>query len=110
MLVQDGAEPVDEGDGANVHVRLFHIRRTGAAGLRVCRLCAITRKKMRSTMFSTAPWRFIKQRSRLGTDSTHWRTGRQKKTWTVGFAVVSTIRLVLHEGHTLRPLQEKARK
>ncbi|OIQ77190.1 hypothetical protein GALL_411220 [mine drainage metagenome] len=33
MLVQAGAEAVDEGHGTNVQGRLVHIRRTGAAGL-----------------------------------------------------------------------------
>lgn len=40
----------------------------------------MTRKKMRSTKPSTAPSRCMKKRNRLGTDSTHWRTGRRGKT------------------------------
>ena len=48
-----------------------------APGLWVCRVCAITRRKMRSTMLSTAPSRCMKYRNLLGTESTHWRTGRR---------------------------------
>jgi hypothetical protein len=33
MSVQAGAEPVDEGDGADVQRRLVHTCRTGAVGL-----------------------------------------------------------------------------
>jgi len=50
MLVQAGAEAVDEGHGTDVQGRLVHLCNTGA----------VVRKKIRSTMFSTAPSRCIK--------------------------------------------------
>ena len=40
----------------------------------------MTLRKMRSTMFNTAPSRCMKSRRRFGIDSTHWRTGRWGKT------------------------------
>jgi hypothetical protein len=52
----------------------------------------------------------MKYRNLLGTESTHWRTGRRGKTWSLRCAAVSTIRRVVHEGQTPRPLQEKATK
>ncbi len=70
----------------------------------------MTRRKMRSTMPNTALSRCMWYRSRFGTDSTHWRTGRRGKTWSVRCAAVSAMRRVLHEGQTPRPLQEKATK
>ena len=36
--------------------------------------------------------------------------GRRGKTWSLRCAAVSTIRRVVHEGQTPRPLQEKATK
>ena len=45
---------MDEGHGANVQVRLTICC---APGQCVCRLCPITLRKIRSTMFSTAPSR-----------------------------------------------------
>ncbi len=65
---------------------------------------------MRSTILSTGPSRCMKYRNLLGTESTHWRTGRRGKTWSLRCAAVSTIRRVVHEGQTPRPLQEKATK
>ena len=50
-------------------------------------------------MLSTAPSRCRRKRSRFGTDSTHWRTGRRGKTWSVRCAAVSPMHRVLHEGH-----------
>lgn len=45
----------------------------------------------------------MKYRNLLGTESTHWRTGRRGKTWSLRCAAVSTIRRVVHEGQTPRP-------
>ena len=67
---------MNEGDGTDVQACLVHMGRTGAVGLQVC---AITRRKMRSTMLSTAPSRCMKYRNLLGTESTHWRTGGRGK-------------------------------
>jgi hypothetical protein len=57
VFIEAGAESVNEGDGTDVQV---HMGRTGAV---VCRVCAITRRKMRSTMLSTAPSRCMKYRN-----------------------------------------------
>lgn len=59
-------------------------------------------------MLSVSPSRFMKYRNRFGTDSKHWRTGSRGKTWSRRCAAVSAILLVVHEGHTPLPLQEKA--
>jgi hypothetical protein len=67
-----------------------------APGLWVCRVCAITRRKMRSTMLSTAPSRCMKYRNLLGTESTHWRTGGRGIRDRSGCAAVSTMRRVVH--------------
>ena len=75
-----------------------------------CRHCATTRKKMRSAQFSAALSRCMKVRSRFGTDSTHWRTGRWGKTGSTRCAAVWAMRRALHEGHPPRPLQAKATK
>jgi len=69
MLIQAGAESVDESNCADVQGGLVHIRRTGAVGLQALRNDAHT--KMRCTMLRTAPSHCRKKRRRLGTDSTH---------------------------------------
>lgn len=45
----------------------------------------------------------------MGTESTHWRTGRCGITASVRCAATSAMRRALQEGQTPRPLQEKAR-
>jgi len=45
----------------------------------------------------------MKYRNLLGTESTHWRTGRRGKTWSLRCAAVSTIRRVVHEGQIVVP-------
>ena len=74
VFIEAGAESVNEGDGTDVQACLVHMGRTGAVGLQS--LCDHP-QKMRSTMLSTAPSRCMKYRNLLGTESTHWRTGRR---------------------------------
>jgi len=47
-------------------------------------------------------------RSRLGTDSTHWRIGTTGTTLFLRWAVTSAMRRFVHDGQTHRPLQLKA--
>lgn len=47
-------------------------------GLLDCRRRTMTHRKIHSTKFGTAPSRCMKQHSRFGTDSTHWRAGRRR--------------------------------
>jgi hypothetical protein len=67
----------------------LHMGRTGAVGS--AELCAITRRKMRSTMFSTALSRCMKYRNRLG-HGEHPLAHRQS-----GEYVVSEMRRRLHQ-------------
>lgn len=107
MLIQAGAESVDESHCADGQGCLIHLGRTRAVCLQALRNDP---QKMRSAMFSAAPSRCMKYRSRLGTDSTHQRTGMYGKTWSARCAVVSTMRRVLQNEQAPRPLQTKARK
>jgi len=45
------------------------------------------------------------KRRRLGTESTHWRTGRRRITWSARCAAVSTMRQVVQDGQTPLHLQ-----
>ncbi len=58
MLVEAGAEAVDEGDGADVQSAALST--LAAPRLPACRGCSITRRKIRSIMPSTVPSRCMK--------------------------------------------------
>ena len=62
---------------ANVQRRLVQLRHPRSVGLQALRNDP---QKMRSTMLSTGPSRFMKWHKRFGTNSTHWRTGRLENT------------------------------
>jgi len=68
----------------------------------------MARSQTRSTALVRAGSRGRKGRSRFGSESTHWRTGSGGSTASLRWAARSTIRRVLQEGHTPRPLHEKA--
>jgi hypothetical protein len=86
-----------------------HAGRTTAPGLASRNVDLSARRKMPSTPLATSGVWCRNGRSRLGTDSTHCRTGRCGNTSSVRWAATSAMRRALHEGQTPRPLQEKAR-
>jgi hypothetical protein len=107
VFIEAGAESVNEGDGTDVQACLVHMGRTGAVGLQS--LCDHPQKdaqhhaQHRSVALHEVP-------QPLG-HGEHPLAHRQAgNTWSLRCAAVSTIRRVVHEGQTPRPLQEKATK
>jgi hypothetical protein len=107
VFIEAGAESVNEGDGTDVQACLVHMGRTGAVGLQS--LCDHPQKdaqhhaQHRSVALHEVP-------QPLG-HGEHPLAHRQAgKTWSLRCAAVSTMRRVVHEGQTPRPLQEKATK
>ena len=96
---------MNESDHAQVQAGAVCQSRTGAMGLQALLHHAQEDAQWRIECALVA---LQVVRRRLGTDSTHWRTGRWGNTWSVRCAAASAIRRVLHEGQTPRPLQEKA--
>jgi len=76
MLVQTGAEAVDESDCANVYTRLVRICRISAAGLQSLRDDPQNNPQHRIQRYTA---RRMKYRSRLCTDSNQCRTWRHRK-------------------------------
>ena len=67
---------MNEGDGTDVQACLVHMGRTGAVGLQS--LCDHPQKDAQHHA-QHRPSRCMKYRNLLGTESTHWRTGRRGK-------------------------------
>ena len=64
--------------------------------------------KIRSTRVASAEWLRSAGRKRLGSDNTHCRIGTRGMTASTKCAAVAAMRLLVQDGQTPRPLQEKA--
>jgi len=108
IRVQAGAKAVDESDGAQLQVGRVSLCRTGAMALQTLLHHSKENTQRRIECALVALQAVAQPFGHLS--STHWRTGRRGKTWSVRWAAASAMRSVLHEGQTPRPLQEKATK